>query len=70
MIKVKDRIHYFLAKIAGKEPDTVLSPRTKTEYWLNEIANTVKEKSLPAVTSVDNGKVLTVVNGIWEATSN
>lgn len=67
MIKAKDRLHYFLAKIAGKNPDTELIPRTQTEYWLDQIAQKPSGSDLPEVDSTDNGKVLTVVDGEWDA---
>lgn len=64
-MKIKDRFHYFLAKIAGSNSDEELIPRTQTEYWLNEIAESVEKNSLPEVSAADNGKVLGVVDGEW-----
>ena len=31
---------------------------------------TIPTSSLPTVTSADNGKILTVINGVWTAFSN
>ena len=70
-----NRKEKFLAKIAGEAVS--ITPITRQEYFLNEIADaaaemagdisTLQGNTLPAVTSTDNGKVLTVSSGAWSA---
>lgn len=65
----------WLAKIAGDpDADENMKPRTREEYFLNEIAENGGGgggggAGLPPVTAADNGKVLGVVNGAWAADS-
>ena len=65
------RKEHFLAKAAGENVNTP-DPITREEMYLDAIASGSGGggSALPAVTSDDNGKMLTVVDGAWAADNN
>lgn len=73
---ITSRLQVFLAKIAGKDvdvstltPPVAISEEEKLMLDIADRIDTIEEggggSGLPAVTSDDNGDVLTVVNGAW-----
>lgn len=69
-MKPLTRLEHFLAKIAGDKNAKALTPKTRKEYYLNEIAaaaaTDAAKEGLPEVAVKDAGKVLIVSNeGKW-----
>lgn len=67
-LKPITREETMLAKAAGQDVQT-LEPVTREEYFLADVIEAIESGggggNLPAVTSDDNGDVLTVVEGTW-----
>ena len=67
-LKPITREETMLAKAAGQDVPT-LEPVTREEYFLSDVIEAIESGGggggLPAVTSDDNGDVLTVVEGAW-----
>lgn len=68
-IMKNSRLYKFLRKMAGD--DVSITPSSVLEDCLDDIADAIEDAGsdvLPAVTEVDNGKILGVVNGGWDKT--